>query len=303
MRAYVSESFKSREDLSRAATVTFGMYAWLEDVAHEITNAGSGILVTPSLALTAAHVPNDMMSLDPRVSVRLRRPEERLELAYSTRLYQVPRFGKEVAWAVTETWCSTETDLALMAIVPDSPLAATLSTEVLPRAVFEWRLEPPPVGAVVDLFGFPKAALSNEATRHQGQVQWVQQTGVVTDIFEPFRTHGHLEFPCFRVDRPVDNGFSGGPVFYDGALVGITSVSLDVGSGDSSLRDTYVAALWPLAITKIYQNGALREVAELFDDQTIRVRDWPQMKGRIERRTCDICLAKDDAHRGHPTRL
>ena len=39
----------------------------------------------------------------------------------------------------------------------------------------------------------------------------------------------------FRIDRPVDGAFSGGPVFYRGALVGITSISTETDPNEPEL--------------------------------------------------------------------
>jgi hypothetical protein len=88
-------------------------------------------------------------------------------------------------------------------------------------------------------------------------------------------------FPCFRIDKPVNHGFSGGPVFCRGKLCGIISGGFD--------DDTYVASLWPLCLLnyKYPDRGALgseRSFADLFDSGELLSEDWPGIKNRISKR-------------------
>jgi hypothetical protein len=51
----------------------------------------------------------------------------------------------------------------------------------------------------------------------------VLQEGLVIDVFEIKRDSGMYSFPCFRIDKPVDPDFSGGPVFWNGRLCRVVS--------------------------------------------------------------------------------
>lgn len=275
---------EEQERLSRIATVTCGLYAWLPGEAHPVQHAGSGVLIAPGLAMTAKHVTEDMERLDRRYDPARPRgtgfmPE------YGTMLYQVPRFGQEPRWATTINWLSRDTDITVMRVVPDSNCAVAVENTILPRAYYDWILCPPPVGARVQLYGFPLPAIANEGNQHRGAIQFVEQDGIVEEVFEPIRTHGMLEFPCYRLSKPVDHAFSGGPVFYDGALVGIVS------AGATYDNRAWVASLWPLALLTMQEAGTTRAMTDLFDDGTIRVRDWPALRGSIVRLGCDEALA------------
>ncbi len=148
------EDRRHQQRLSRFATVTCGLYGWLKDTSHPIVQAGSGVMIASNLALTARHVSRGILSLDPRVDPA-NPPDGEFEPDVCTSVYQVPRYGRHVTWAVTNTWCSKDTDISLISIVPDSESAHFVRTNILPHAYFEWRLTPPPVGAAVEMYGFP----------------------------------------------------------------------------------------------------------------------------------------------------
>jgi hypothetical protein len=290
------------DKLSRYATLTFGMYAWLPGQAHDVKHAGSGVMIAPGLALGAKHVSKAMIGLDERYD-SANPPKGDFHPAYGTSAFQAPRDGHPILFGVTGTWTSPDTDIAVMTVVPDTPMAKWSAEYAFPPAFVEWQLEPPPVGAQVELYGYPNTALVNDGKGHSGPVTWVQQTATVTDIFEPMRTHGHLDFPCYRLDRPVDKGFSGGPVFYEGRLVGITSVSLALQEGDDSERDTYVASLWPLLLMEFEIKGQKFRFQDRFDYGTIRTVDHPDFRAKVYRKTCDMCSMRDPDHKGHAERV
>jgi Trypsin len=226
--------------LERVASVTFGIYAWLPEEQRRIEHAGSGVLIAPRLALTAKHVTDDMLRLDSRIDP-LRLKKGIFELQYSTMLYHLPRRAYEIRWAVNANWPSADTDITLLQIIPETE-GADLLEKICEPAYFDWQLLPPPSGAEVKLYGFPKAEIASDGKDHVGQIPFVEQDGVVEEICEPIRTHRMLEFPCYRISKPVDHGFSGGPVFYEGKLAGIVS------AGSSYDPHTWIASLWPLAL-------------------------------------------------------
>jgi len=170
----------------------------------------------------------------------------------------------------------------------------------LPQAFVPWRMAPPPVGATVELYGWPKPEIENDGSVHRGPVKWVEQTGIVTDIFPVMRTHGYVDFPSFRIDRPVEGAFSGGAVFYDGALVGITSVSTEIDpEAPDLIGDTYVASLWPLLLRDFEYHGRTVTFGNLFDESIIQSVDYPDFRGKVARVDCDRCRYNDPNHPGH----
>ena len=115
-------------------------------------------------------------------------------------------------------------------------------------------------------------------------LKYVLQEGSVTDVYELRRDRGLYSFPCFRIDKPVNHGFSGGPVFWRGKLCGIIS-----GGSDD---DTYVASLWPLTLLKYKYPGmgALggeKTFSDLFDSRELHSEDWPRIKDRIAKKRDD----------------
>ena len=149
----------------------------------------------------------------------------------------------------------------------------------MPTRFFEWRLLPPEVGERVDLLGFPETGVKPEADGLRLDVNYVVQQGHVTVIHSMRRDRGMLTFPCFEVDRPVDHGFSGGPVFVNGKLCGIVSAG--------SLEDhTIVASLWPLCLMEYEYPGISGKTmfGELIASGVVPAEDWSEARCRISKR-------------------
>jgi hypothetical protein len=170
----------------------------------------------------------------------------------------------------------------LLQIIPETEGAELLETICEP-AYFDWQLLPPPRGAEVKLYGFPKAEITSDGKDHVGQIPFVEQDGVVEDIFEPIRTHRMLEFPCYRISKPVDHGFSGGPVFCEGKLAGIVS------AGSSYDPHTWIASLWPLALLTYGLTGQERRFSDLLDSRVLLSQDWENIRDRVDRYDCTDC--------------
>lgn len=253
----------------------------------------------------AKHVSEGILSLDPSYDKARADLEER-EYAVGVRAYQIPFGNQDISWYTKNNWASKDTDITVVSIYPDTPMARYMRDRKLPQAYFDWQLEPPPIGAKVEMYGFPKSEWEISAlpgpeggTSHSGGLYWVTQEGTVTDWYEPYRTHGNLTYPCYRIDAPIDHGFSGGAVFYDGALVGIVSVGFKALPEENIPGDQYVASLWPLALMKCHLNGTWYTFEELFDSGTIRVRDWKKFRGKVRREICDQCVMKGEKHPYH----
>lgn len=291
------------DKLSRYATITTGMYGWMHDRPAKCDQAGSGVFIAPGLVLTAKHVVNEMGTLDPKWDAAKHETADFSGATFDIRLYQAPRLAQPILWyAKGDIVRSKDTDVAILTVEPDPDYPMTLwaAQNALPPAFVPWRLEPPPVDAKVELYGWPKPKIVNEGTIHKGPVKWVEQTGVVTHVFETMRDHSYINFPSFRIDRPVEGAFSGGPVFYNGALVGITSISTDTDPKQPDIiGDTYIASLWPLLLRELDYQGRKVTFGDLFDEGAIKALDYADFRAKVVRKPCERCAEKDPTHPGH----
>jgi hypothetical protein len=170
--------------------------------------------------------------------------------------------------------------------------AALETQKQMPTQFFEWSLMPPPIGSQVVMLGYPKAEITPNDGEWNISSQIVSQIGYVSDIYETRRERGMLNFPCFRIDKLIDHGFSGGPVFWGDKLCGIVSAG---SIGD----ETYAATLWPFCLLEYeYPDygslGGKTTVGDLFEKGVLRSKDWATLKHRISRQYDD-----DDAPYAH----
>jgi len=268
----------------RVAHHLFGVFGHTDDEAGNrvVRFGGSGLFVAPFQGLTARHVLVDLHRTDKyRADELLRRTSGFFVPPHSMCVFQVVEaFGNEqkrvAIFHVRRSWNLTTTDISLIEAAPDDSVS-TLAQMETPVRYFEWSLAPPPVGSTVLMFGFPKTTITALADRFNVQCQFVMQGSVVTEVFDKQRDSGLYSFPCFSVDQPIDGGFSGGPVFWDGRLCGLVS-------GDS-FGSTYVTSLWPLCLTGYeYPDIAFlqeQSFATLFERGVLKSPDWPQIKERM----------------------
>ncbi|MFA6958642.1 MAG: serine protease [Thermoanaerobaculia bacterium] len=261
-----------------------GMYPWVPDEHQEIRDAGSGVLVAPGIALTAAHVTRSFLRMDSRVDPSRRRKGTFVP-QYTTMLYrpsEISPIATVVNWAVDVDWSRTHTDIDILQIVPVNDAAQQAAPDLV---YLPWRLLPPPVGGQVRLYGYPLPGIVNDGHDHHLRMQLVGEIATVDEICEPMRDHGMFSFPTYRLNRRLDHGFSGGPVFFDGALVGIFS-------GGPDYEDvSYVASLWPLALATFHErSGAEHCVTELVNGGVISVIDWDAARESIQLRECEDAL-------------
>jgi len=293
------------DKLSRYATISTGMYGWVQGQSSKCDEAGSGVFVAPGLVLAAKHVVNGMGTLDRDWNSAKHDEGDFEEPKFDIRLYQAPRWNQPIFWyAKGSIVRSPVTDIAILTVGPDPDYPMTLwaADNALPEALVPWRLEPPAVGAGVELYGWPKPEIVNDGTIHKGPVRWVEQKGIVTHVFDPMRDHVRVNFPSFRIERPVEGAFSGGPVFYNGALVGITSSSTEIDPNQSDIvGDTYIASLWPLLLQDFEYQGKKTTFGELFDEGVIECVDYADFRGKVIRKPCDCCSDLDAP--GHAMRI
>ena len=276
----------------RVTPLIFGVFSQVENAhgGRDVRFGGSGVFVAPFQTLTARHVNRDLFRIDPFAADHLQRRLQDVEradgrfyceLPHSSALFQAKlgRRPRPLIWHVRRCWDSVVTDISFMEVLADGNDAAGVERDM--AGFFDWSLLPPPCGAEVVMFGFPQADIRTNAGIMKLNVNYVIQRGLVTDVYPINRDRGMYNFPCFRINKAVDHGFSGGPVFYDGQLCGIVSGGFD--------DDTYVASLWPLCLLEYeYPDlGALgykRSFKSLFQSGVLRSKDWPCLEPRIEKR-------------------
>ncbi|HEX6176130.1 MAG TPA: serine protease [Candidatus Binatia bacterium] len=276
----------------RATPLIFGVFSQIENAngAREVRFGGSGIFVAPFQTITARHVNRDLFRVDPDAADHLQRrlnDVERgdgrfyCELPHSSALFQA-RLGRRprpLIWHVRRSWDSVLTDISFMEVFAEGDEAAGAERDM--AGFFEWSLLPPDRGAEVVMLGFPQADIRTNAGVLNIDLNYVIQRGEVTDIYPIQRDRGMYNFPCFRINRPVDHGFSGGPVFSEGRLCGIVSGGFD--------DDTYASSLWPLCLMEYeYPDlggiGLKRSFSDLFRTGVLRSTAWAGIEPRIEKR-------------------
>lgn len=279
--------------IRRAMTHVVGVSGHIEvEGGERITLVGgSGFFIAPFRALTARHVTQELFGTDPMRADDLKKRVHTamvdgrtayFGLPHSSILYQ----GKFRAsprvflWHVHNVWDSTVTDISLMEVNAEGDEAGGMEHQR--TGYFEWALLPPPVGSHVTMIGYPQASIKSQDGLMEMDLKYVVQEGKVAEVIDTYRDRGMFNFPCFRIDQPVDHGFSGGPVFWGERLCGIVS-------GGGFEADTYAASLWPLCLLEYeYPNlgelGRKRAFTDLFDSQELRSQDWPQIRERIVKR-------------------
>lgn len=290
--------------------VAFGHYAWLREWQSEradVREAGSGIFVAPGIGLGAKHVSRSFARLDDRIEAAQRRMtmfsdqyvSQPIVTQYAGLLYQAPKARMPTEadisyWGAFVDWASPDTDITVLQAEPISPAARKIADEGM--HFIEWQFLPPGRRSEVDVFGFPNAKITVDSGIHTQNIEFRSETVRVVQTFDILQVHGFTQFPGFQIDRELDHGFSGGPVFYHGRLVGLFS------------GPDYVASLWPLLIHEyphrddnpdvdLLHGGAItpppimRQFADLFTNGFIRAVDFEAVNGRVRRLPCNEALA------------
>ncbi len=271
--------------IRQATPMIFGIFGHTVDVDQKriVRVGGSGIFIAPFLALTARHVNRDLLKMDWRGE----RPPNRgyFETQFSSALLQVlDPFGKaprNVIWQVDRIWDTDFTDIAFMQVSAEN--GATV--DAMQMRWFDWALMPPPIGSQVVMLGYPSLEITPVDDKMNINLRIVRQVGRVSEIHKLRRERGMMSFPCFHIDKPIDHGFSGGPVFWRGRLCGIVS------SGSPLSGGTYAATLWPFCLMEYQYEypgfgslGGKTTIGDLFEKRVLHSEDWSALRYRISRR-------------------
>ena len=277
----------------RVAPIVFGGFSQGDDTNGSVITrgGGSGVFVAPCYAITARHVVRDSFNTNPARADDLRRRESGYTyFPFWSHLFQPSDIrdskADAIIWGVTRTWDPMLTDICLLEVAPDGELAKQRMNAM--RSFPDWSLLPPPVGALVEMVGFPSSDVELNDGSFRGSFKLTVQRAWVREIFEVRRDRGMYSFPCFSVDQSTDHGFSGGPVFHEGRLCGLVS-------GGSVTNETYVASLWPLCLMEIeYPNLGLlnrkERLADWFESRRLPSIDWQLVRNRAG-------VARDDQDR------
>jgi hypothetical protein len=272
------------ELLARVGPLSFCIGATVGEPPNmEAMAAGSGIFIAPFLAITARHVSRSLFALDPGGDPGF---SSSFHLSHhSAGLFQVLEPGNPQSdhslWHVDKSWDFAHSDLCLMQVSAEEGAALGFQYQLGPQYL-SVSLLPPPIGATVQAFGYPRHAITARGAQLFIDAPATFSEGVVRENYAPFRDRGLLNFPCFEVEMIADHGFSGGPVFYEGKLCGLVS------AGSSFDHSVYVATLWPLVTANVDLGfGKCHVVQELLDLHHIVSPDWPRLKGKIVRKSDD----------------
>jgi len=206
---------------------------------QEYSCLGSGIIVGPTIALTARHV------VDGFADIYDGAPLEHLkgEGTFSLQAFQFLENGTKFrAWDVRQIYIAPDprfTDIVFLRLQPTSQ----------DHVNYNWikvrmRLCPPSVGTTASAFGYHSTSIQLTGDGVEITTNPYTTTGVVEKIHNAGRDSAMLPFPCFRTNARFDRAMSGGPVFsQDGHLCGIICSNLPPDSEEN--HASYVAALWP----------------------------------------------------------
>lgn len=205
---------------------------------------GSGFLVAPGLALTAAHVVSD------QVQERIR-----TEHAY---LFGFGQGEFMIAWRVERVLMVGDTALLECGLATQIPSDRVISAfKLSTRAVLQ--------GDRIFMLGFrsqgPVVAPAVVRTRHLVAV------GSVTAVYPGGRDRSMLPRPCFEVDVEALGGMSGGPALNThGEVIGIISTSMQGGPSCVSLFNAVLTSptrlTWPKRL-RDDRSTTLLELAKL----------------------------------------
>lgn len=242
----------------------------------DFTVVGSGVMVAPGLVVTATHVLRDEIDavMEGNLSLWCLGPR---------------RDGRADLWALRQSrFGETESDIALLAVVPYSEMSDDHNLTCLPLTT-RWPME----GDILTVVGF---RFDDTSAKDLPEIDGIPvmsrgrlyvSTGSVQTI-DLYRDSVMAPFPVLEISCGTLGGMSGGAVVDgDGAVVGILSVALshDDGRGPSNAAwivhalQFDVALHWPRGV---YPPG-LDSILDLPDD-LLRIigREYVTLSGPLQ---------------------
>lgn len=198
----------------------------------ELRCIGTGFIVAPGLALTAAHVVDDWLSYQEQ-----RDGYRRQDAAFSVAAFQMSA-GVAYRWDVDALYVSRTSDIAFLRFRKPSWWGDGPGQVRLPSARLNFN--PPQVGDTLQIVGFPDSRIGGgELVVAPSQcIACVRHVALTYD--SRFRPFSHIE-----LDGEIAGGMSGGPCFdANGDVVGVNSKGW-------SFPLAYVALLWPAMAIQI----------------------------------------------------
>jgi S1-C subfamily serine protease len=185
----------------------------------QILSLGSGVIVGPSIALTARHVVEAFYNFLDKVSIE--KTPLNHEAKFCLQAIQFLENGtKALMWDVGQIVMGQENSCTDIAVLKLNPTTQT-------HLDYKWRglkvqLVPPSIGERISAFGYHSTNIHSAADEIKISVNPYTSNGLVEEVHEQKRDAFGLPFPCFRTNARFDGGMSGGPVFTaNGYLCGL----------------------------------------------------------------------------------
>ena len=211
---------------------------------------GTAFIIHPYLALTAKHVIEEFLNLDPSIY-------EGKKVSFNFWAIQIAWDENEhyhVIWEVSNISLSASSDLAILTLRPYDENAAKYDLwKTVPCT-----LVPPKIGDSIIGFGFHDITFEGSKINAEGKVEHIElkdksssSRGIVKAVHPISRDSCMLPFPCFEVNAQFEGGMSGGLVINESSQVcGIVCSSI-AATEEHPIPSSYVAMLWPMMAMKI----------------------------------------------------
>lgn len=226
-------------DLSEPITeIALGLTAYKNE---EYYPSGTATVVGPYIAITAKHVIDDFYKIFDG-----KRNENYTKVTFNIFAFQIRDSGKTGAqFEVRKIYFAEQTDIVFLLLLPYSEEAKN----------FEWRypkisLICPEIGETINSFGYHTPKIKTIDNTTTWTVNPYSSHGEVKEIYYQQRDSSRLPFPCFETNARFDGSMSGGPVFYEGNLIGIICSNLPP-TNEEEEHVSYVSLLWPAMKTEI----------------------------------------------------
>lgn len=201
--------------------------------------SGTGVVVSPHLAITARHVVDDHWRRHEGMAM----PDSADSADGHFTLILAQQVGEELnLWCVTRLWVSQDTDLALLRLSPCSKPAQKYSFRHLVLSVL-----PPKVGSQIHAFGYADSSITVVGPKEVAVNHRARSThGEVIEAFPGGRDPVKMPFPCFRTNARFDGGMSGGPILNEaGHLCGLICSTYPPFQENED-HASYGVMLWPI---------------------------------------------------------